>query len=67
MKYFWWRLIDYSVGVFLGGIIIFLTSKFLCNKCVGEYTSLLFLVIWIAIILAINFVFQLVKPNVKNS
>ncbi len=67
MKYFWWRLIDYATGVFAGGGIIFLISKFLCNKCLGSYTTVLFLAIWIAFMLIVNFIFQRIIPkNAKN-
>ncbi|HJU14132.1 MAG TPA: hypothetical protein VJ792_06700 [Candidatus Nitrosotalea sp.] len=62
MKYFWWRLADYGTGVFVGGGIILLISKFLCNKCLGTYTTVLFLAIWIGFMLIVNFIFQRMKP-----
>src|SRR5437660_2689099 len=31
MKYFWWRFLDYAVGVFVGGLMVFLVNRFLCH------------------------------------
>lgn len=63
MKYFWWRLLDYAAGVFVGGLIIFLISIYLCHKCLGSYTTVLFLAIWVAFMLLVNFVFQKIIPQ----
>lgn len=63
MKYFWWRLADYATGVFAGGGVIFLISKFICSRCLGQYTTILFLAIWIALMLLVNLVFQRIKPG----
>ncbi|MGI0087762.1 MAG: hypothetical protein ACREBI_07350 [Nitrosotalea sp.] len=62
MKYFWWRLLDYATGVFVGGGVVFLISKFICHMCLGSYTTVLFLAVWIGFMLLVNFVFQRVKP-----
>lgn len=67
MRYFWWRLADYATGVFAGGGIIFLISKFLCNKCLGQYTTVLYLAIWIGLMLVVNFIFQRAKPSSIDS
>lgn len=67
MKYFLWRLADYATGVFVGGAVVFLISKFLCHTCLGGYTTVLFLGIWIALMLAVNYIFQVAKPqNVRQ-
>jgi len=67
VKYFWWRLIDYGTGALVGGIIVFLTNKFLCHQCIGHYTPVLMLGIWIGFMLLCNFIFQKAKPaNVKQ-
>jgi len=63
MKYFWWRLLDYATGVFVGGGIVFLISKFVCHRCLGPYTTILFLAVWIGFMLLVNFVFQRAKPQ----
>ncbi|MDE1816903.1 MAG: hypothetical protein KGI11_10145 [Thaumarchaeota archaeon] len=63
MKYFWWRLLDYATGVFVGGGVVFLISKFICHKCLGSYTTILFLAVWIGFMLLVNFVFQRAKPQ----
>ncbi|MDE1766734.1 MAG: hypothetical protein KGI27_10755 [Thaumarchaeota archaeon] len=63
MKYFWWRFADYATGVFVGGGTVFLIDKFFCHKCIGSYTTVLLLGIWISIMLVVNFVFQAVKPK----
>ena len=62
MKYFWWRLLDYAIGALVGGIIVFLVNKFVCHQCIGHYTPILMLGIWIGFMLFCNFVFQKVKP-----
>ena len=58
MRYFWWRLLDYAIGTLVGGIIVFLVNKFACNQCIGHYTPVLMLGIWIGFMLLCNFVFQ---------
>lgn len=63
MKYFWWRLLDYATGVFVGGGVVFLISKFVCHRCLGLYTTILFLAVWIGFMLLVNFVFQRAKPQ----
>ncbi|OLE40909.1 MAG: hypothetical protein AUG16_02165 [Thaumarchaeota archaeon 13_1_20CM_2_39_20] len=63
MKYFWWRFLDYGTGVFVGGLIVFLVNKFLCQMCIGYWTPVLFLGIWIAFMLVCNFLFQKAKPR----
>lgn len=63
MKYFWWRLADYATGVFAGGAVVFTISKFLCHMCLGTYTTVLYLGIWVALMLAVNFIFQAIKPQ----
>lgn len=67
MKYFWWRLVDYATGVFVGGGIVFFIDKFVCHKCLGSYTTILFLGIWIGFMLIVNFIFQAVKPKSVSS
>lgn len=67
MKYFWWRLVDYATGVFVGGGIVFFIDKFVCRKCLGSYTTILFLGIWIGFMLIVNFIFQAVKPKSVSS
>ena len=67
MKYFWWRLIDYSIGALVGGIIVFSINRFVCNQCIGQYTPVLMLGIWIGFMLFCNFIFQKAKPsNIKQ-
>jgi hypothetical protein len=67
MKYFWWRLLDYSTGALVGGIIVFLTNKFVCQQCIGNYTPILMLGIWVAFMLICNFIFQKARPsNIKQ-
>lgn len=63
MKYFWWRLLDYATGVFVGGGIVFLINRFLCHKCLGSYTTVMFLGIWITVMLLVNYLFQVAKPQ----
>ncbi|MGI0046014.1 MAG: hypothetical protein ACREBB_02335 [Nitrosotalea sp.] len=63
MKYFWWRLLDYATGVLGGGVIVFHINKFLCHKCLGPYTTIMFLGIWIAVMLVVNMLFQAAKPQ----
>ena len=67
MRYFWWRLADYATGVFVGGAVIFLISKFFCDKCLGQYTTILYLAIWIAFMLLVNLAFQRIKPSTVAS
>ncbi len=67
MRYFWWRLADYATGVFVGGAVVFLISKFLCNRCLGQYTTILFLALWVAFMLLVNFMFQRLKPSTVTS
>lgn len=62
MKYFWWRLIDYATGALVGGLVVFLVSKFICSQCIGHYTPILMLAIWIGFMLLCNFIFQKAKP-----
>lgn len=67
MKYFWWRLIDYTVGALGGGVIVFLINRFVCNQCIGQYTPILMLSIWIGFMLICNFIFQKALPsNIKQ-
>ncbi len=67
MKYFWWRLADYATGALVGGLIVFLVSKFVCNQCIGQYTPVLMLGIWIGFMVLCNFIFQKAKPaNIKQ-
>ena len=63
MKYFWWRLIDYAIGVFVGGVIVFLVNKFVCHTCLGYFTPILLLGIWITFMLVCNFLFQKARPR----
>jgi hypothetical protein len=63
MRYFWWRLFDYATGVFVGGLIVFIINKFFCHKCLGTYTPILYLAVWIAFMLFCNYVFEAVKPG----
>jgi len=63
MKYFWWRLLDYATGVFVGGLIVYFINKFFCHKCIGVYTPILYLAIWIVFMLVCNFIFQAAKPK----
>jgi F0F1-type ATP synthase assembly protein I len=63
MKYFWWRLVDYATGVFVGGGVVFLINRFVCHKCLGSYTTILFLGVWIGFMLVVNFIFQVAKPK----
>lgn len=63
MKYFWWRLADYATGVFVGGAIVFLISKFICHRCFGSYTTIVLLGIWIAFMVLVNFLFQAAAPR----
>jgi hypothetical protein len=62
MKYFIWRLLDYATGALVGGLLVFLINKFVCHQCVGHYTSVLMLGIWIGFMLLCNFIFQKVRP-----
>ena len=67
MKYFWWRLLDYTVGALGGGAIVFLIDRFLCDQCIGQYTPILMLGIWIGIMLLCNSIFQKMIPsNIKR-
>ncbi len=63
MKYFWWRLLDYSVGALGGGFIVFLVNKFVCQQCIGQYTPVLMLGLWIGFMLLCNFIFQKARPS----
>ncbi len=63
MKYFWWRFLDYAIGAFVGGVIVFLVNKFICYECLGYLTPVLFLGIWVAFMLFCNFLFQKAKPR----
>src|SRR2546426_3884768 len=63
MKYFWWRFLDYAVGVFVGGLMVFLADRFLCHDCIGHWTPLLMLAIWISLMLFCNFLFQVFRPK----
>lgn len=63
MKYFWWRLADYGTGVFVGGGVVLLISKFLCHECLGKYTTVLFLGIWIGFMLLVNAIFERLRPR----
>jgi len=63
MKYFWWRLLDYAVGVFVGGLVVFLVGKFLCHDCIGYLTPILMISIWIALMLFCNYLFQAFRPK----
>jgi len=63
MKYFWWRFLDYVVGVFVGGLMVFLVNRFLCHDCVGNWTPILMLAIWIALMLFCNYLFQAFRPR----
>ena len=63
MKYFWWRFLDYAVGVFVGGLVVFLVNRFLCHDCIGHWTPLLMLAIWISLMLFCNFLFQAFRPK----
>jgi len=62
MKYFWWRLLDYATGALVGGAVVFFLDKFACRQCIGQYTSVLMLGIWIGIMLLCNFIFQKARP-----
>lgn len=62
MKYFWWRLLDYATGALVGGIIVFVINKFACQQCLGNYTPVLMLGIWIGFLLLCNFIFQKIRP-----
>ncbi|MDE1727564.1 MAG: hypothetical protein KGI02_01305 [Thaumarchaeota archaeon] len=62
MKYFWWRLLDYATGALVGGTIVFLLNKFICNQCIGHYTPVLMILIWIGFMLLCNFIFQKAMP-----
>lgn len=62
MKYFWWRLLDYATGALVGGLAVFLIDRFLCNHCVGNYTPVVMLGIWIGFMLLCNFIFQKARP-----
>ncbi len=63
MKYFWWRLADYATGALVGGLVVFLVNKFVCSQCLGHYTPILMLGIWIGFMLLCNVVFQKVRPS----
>ncbi|OLB91799.1 MAG: hypothetical protein AUH25_01765 [Thaumarchaeota archaeon 13_1_40CM_38_12] len=63
MKYFWWRFLDYATGVFVGGIMAFLVSKFICQRCLGYWTPILFLAVWVSFMLVGNFLFQKARPR----
>lgn len=63
MKYFWWRLLDYATGALGGGVIVFFVSKFACQQCIGPYTPVLMLGIWIGFMLLCNFIFQKARPS----
>lgn len=54
---------DYATGVFAGGAVVLIISKIICNKCLGEYTTVLFLGVWIGFMLLVNYVFQRIKPK----
>ncbi len=62
MKYFWWRLLDYTTGALVGGAIVSLVNRFVCSQCIGQYTPILMLGIWIGFMLLCNFIFQKAKP-----
>ena len=66
MKYFWWRLIDYATGALGGGAVVFLVNRFACPHCLGQYTSIMMLGIWIGFMLLCNFIFQKVGPINKK-
>lgn len=63
MKYFWWRFLDYAVGVFVGGLAVFLVDRFLCHDCIGHWTPILMLAIWISLMLFCNYLFQSLRPK----
>ena len=63
MKYFWWRLLDYAVGVFVGGLVVFLVNRFLCSDCIGHWTPILMISIWIVLMLICNYMFQAFRPK----
>ncbi|HJW19767.1 MAG TPA: hypothetical protein VJ571_04340 [Candidatus Nitrosotalea sp.] len=62
MKYFLWRLADYATGALVGGAIVFLVNKFICSQCIGRYTPILMIGIWIGFMLLCNFIFQKIRP-----
>jgi len=66
MKYFWWRLIDYTIGALGGAAIVFFVSKFVCSQCIGQYTPILMLGIWIGFMLFCNFIFQKAMATSKK-
>ena len=63
MKYFWWRLLDYTIGVFVGGLAVFLVNRFLCSDCIGHWTPILMISIWIVLMLFCNYLFQAFRPK----
>lgn len=66
MKYFWWRLIDYTIGALGGGAIVFFINRFACSQCMGQYTPIMMLGVWIGFMLGCNFVFQKAWPINKK-
>jgi F0F1-type ATP synthase assembly protein I len=63
MKYFWWRFLDYITGALVGGVIVFFVNKFVCHQCIGQYTPVLMLGLWIGFMLLCNFIFQKAIPS----
>jgi hypothetical protein len=47
----------------IGGTIVFLVNKFVCHRCIGHYTPVLMLGLWIGFMLFCNFIFQKAKPS----